>query len=440
MPSDKKNQEQNSLGAPHGQLIRTLGRWSMVALAVNSMVGGAIFALPAVIAALVGKSSTWAVTAAGAAMAVIIACYAEVASQFTGTGGTYLYARLAFGRFTGLQMGWMILLARLTACAAGVNLLVIYLGEFWPEATLPVPRFIVITLLLGTLAVVNLRGVAAGAVLSNASAAAKILPLGVVCAVGFCYLTIHPPVQSMAAGADLDGWLQAILLLFFAYGGYEAALNPMGEAKDPRRDAVFALFAGLAIVTLLYTLVQFTVMGVLPNAALSARPLADAAAVLMGRPGAMLISAGAVFSVYGYLSANMLTGPRTTFALAELGDFPACFAAVHPRFRTPHFSIAAFALSMWMFALFGSFTWNLTLSAVARLLYYGAVCVAVPVLRKKQPQASAFRVPGGRLLPVLGVTICAALLTRVDYSKSFILAVTIAIAALNWFAVATRGR
>jgi basic amino acid/polyamine antiporter, APA family len=234
--------------------------------------------------------------------------------------------------------------------------------------------------------------------------------------------------------------LQAILLLFFAYGGYEAALNPMGEAKDPRRDAVFALFAGLAIVTLLYTLVQFTVMGVLPNAALSARPLADAAAVLMGRPGAMLISAGAVFSVYGYLSANMLTGPRTTFALAELGDFPACFAAVHPRFRTPHFSIAAFALSMWMFALFGSFTWNLTLSAVARLLYYGAVCVAVPVLRKKQPQASAFRVPGGRLLPVLGVTICAALLTRVDYSKSFILAVTIAIAALSWFAVATRGR
>jgi amino acid transporter len=185
-------------------------------------------------------------------------------------------------------------------------------------------------------------------------------------------------------------------------------------------------------------MLQFTVVGVLPDAAHSDRPLADAARVLMGHSGAVLISAGALISVYGYLSANMLTVPRSTFALAEVGDFPAHFAAVHPRFRTPYVSIAVFALLIWIFALLGSFSWNITLSAVARLVYYGAVCAAVPVLRKRQPEAATFRVPGGMILPGLGIMICVALLTRVDFTKSLILLATIAVALLNWLAVRNR--
>jgi APA family basic amino acid/polyamine antiporter len=429
---------QKTSGASRPELVRAIGRWSMVALTVNSILGSGIFGLPSAIAAAVGNSSTWAVLLAGVAMAVIISCYAEVASQYTETGGTYLYVRRAFGRLAGLQVGWLSLLSRLTACAAGVNLLVVYLGEFWPEATHAVPRFMVITLFLGTLAVVNYRGVGAGTVVSNVSVAAKLLALGVVCAVGVCYLIAYPTIRVAAASADVDGWLKAILLLFFAYGGYEAALNPMGEAKDPRRDAVFALFVGLFIITLLYAVLQFIVIGVLPDPAHSDRPLADAARVLMGPPGAALISAGALISVYGYLSANMLTVPRSTFALAELGDFPAAFAAVHPRFRTPHFSIVAFALLIWVFALFGSFSWNVTLSAVARLVYYGAVCAAVPVLRKRQPEAATFRVPGGKTLPALGMMICVVLLTRVDFTKSLILAATIVVALLNWLVVRNR--
>jgi APA family basic amino acid/polyamine antiporter len=410
----------------------------MVALTVNSVLGSGIFGLPSALAAALGNSSPWAVLLAAAAMAVIIGCYAEVASQFTEAGGTYLYVRRAFGRFAGLQVGWLSLLSRLTACAGGVNLLVVYSGEFWPEATHPVPRFMVITLLLGTLAVVNYRGVGAGAAVSNISVLAKLLALGIVGAIGMGYLVAHPPVPSAAPAADLDGWLKAILLLFFAYGGYEAALNPMSEAKDPRRNAVFALFVGLFIVTLLYTMLQFTVVGVLPDAAHSERPLADAARVLMGHSGAVLISAGALISVYGYLSANLLTVPRSTFALAEVGDFPARFAAVHPRFRTPYVSIAVVALLIWIFALFGSFSWNITLSAVARLVYYGAVCAAVPVLRRRQPEAAIFRVPGGMILPALGILICIALLTRVDFTKSLILLATIVVALLNWLAVRNR--
>jgi basic amino acid/polyamine antiporter, APA family len=421
------------------QLVRAIGRWSMVALAVNCILGSGIFGLPSPVAGFVGRWSPEAVLLAGLAMAVIIGCYAEAASQFTESGGHYIYVRRAFGRLTGIQVGWMTLLGRLTACAAAVNLLVISLGEFWAGASAALSRLAVISLFVGSLAFANYRGVAAGTLVSNVSVVAKLVPLALVCAVGIFYLAAHPGLTAAPATGGVDGWLKAVLLMIFAYGGYEAALFPMGEAKDPRRDAAFALFAALLTVAFLYTTLQCIVIGALPDAPHSERPLADVARVMMGRGGAALISVGALISVYGYLSANLLAGPRATFALAERGDFPARFAAIHAQFRTPYVSIVAYSLLVWAFALLGSFTWNVTLSAVARLFYYGAVCAAVPVLRRKQPQAAAFRLPGGPVLPALGVLICLVLLTRVDFSKSLILLATILAAGANWLAVRGRG-
>ncbi len=368
-------------------------------------------------------------------MAVIIACYAEVASQFAQTGGTYIYCRAAFGRLTGLQVGWMLVLGRITACAANANLLVIYLGEFWPRATQPSPRAAIITILLGILLIVNYRGVRDGTLVSNFFVVAKLLPLAIVALAGGYYLATHAAIAQPAANSNAGAWRNALLLLFFAYGGYEAAMNPMGEARNPKRDAPFALFVALAIITLIYTLIQWVVVGVLPATLHTDRPLAEAARVLLGRGGASLVAIGALVSVYGYLGANFLTGPRATFAFAEQGDFPRLFAAVHPKFKTPHVSIIVFAVLCWALALVGSFAWNVTLSAVARLFYYGAVCTAVPVLRRKQPEAAWLRLPAGPFFAVLGILICLALLTGVDFSKSLILLATIAIALLNWLAV-----
>ncbi|HEY1873395.1 MAG TPA: APC family permease [Steroidobacteraceae bacterium] len=421
------------------ELVRAIGRWSMVALAVNSIVGSGIFGLPSPVAGFLGRASPLAVLLAGAGMGVIIACYGEVASQFTETGGTYLYLRHAFGRLAGLQVVWLMLLSRLTAVAAAMNLLVTYLAEFWPRATQPLPRLAIITGFIGVLAAVNCRGVGAGTQMSNASVVAKLGALGLVCAAGFGWLMVHPAVAAPPLSPNADSWLRAMLLLLFAYGGYEAALNPMGEARDPRRDVAFALFAALIIVTVLYTVLQWVVVGVLPDPAASQRPLADAARVMLGEPGAALISIGALISVYGYVSANMLTTPRGIFAPAQAGDLPALLGAVHSRWRTPYVSILVFAVLLWAFSQFATFSWNVTLSAVSRIVYYAGICAAVPVLRRKQPGAAAFRVPGGLTLPILGVAICALLLTRVDFGKSLILLATIAVALLNWALVRDRG-
>src|ERR1700758_2871480 len=140
-------------------LVRAIGRWSLAALTVNCIIGSGVFGLPSALAAKAGRGSILGVLLAGAAVAVVMACFAEVASRFTETGGPYLYAREAFGRFMGIQVAWLVWFVRLTACAANANLFVTYLGEFWCRATEPLPKLAILTTLIGVLAAINFRGV-----------------------------------------------------------------------------------------------------------------------------------------------------------------------------------------------------------------------------------------------------------------------------------------
>jgi amino acid transporter len=418
--------------SPQTGLVRAIGRWSLAALAVNSIIGSGIFGLPATVAGLLGKRSVVAVLIAGAAMGVIMACFAEVASQFSEAGGPYLYARAAFGRLTGILVGWMLYLAQTAAPAANANLFVIYLAEFWPAAKEPWPRFVTLTLLVGVLALINARGARQGAAVSNVFTVAKILPLLMVVLAGAAVTIIHPAPWGAAGPMPASVWIKAMVLLIFAYGGFESALAPMSEAKNPGRDAAFALFVALTACTVIYALVQWVVVGVLGPGATTDRPLAEVARITMGNRGAGLVALGALVSVYGYLSAKLLGMPRVTFALAKGGDLPQVFAAVSPRFHTPWFSILFYAAAVWGLALVGSFAWNVTLSVIARLFYYAVVCAALIALRRKQPMAAGFRLPGGQVLAVLGVGIAVVLATQVDLSKSLILAATVGAALVNW--------
>jgi amino acid transporter len=417
-------------------LVRAIGRWSLAALAVNSVIGSGIFGLPATVAGLLGKRSVAAVLIAGAAMGVIIACFAEVASQFSEAGGPYLYARTAFGRLAGILVGWMLFLAQTAAPAANANLFAIYLAEFWPAATERWPRFLILTLLVALLAFINIRGARQGAAVSNIFTVAKILPLLMVVLAGAAVTIIHPAPWGAAGPIPASTWMKAMVLLIFAYGGFESAMAPMSEAKNPGRDAVFALFVALIACTAIYALVQWVVVGVLGPGATTGRPLAEVARTTMGNRGAGLVAIGALVSVYGYLSAKMLGMPRVTFALAQRGDLPQPFAAVGKRFHTPWVSILFFAVAVWGLAISGSFAWNVTLSVAARLFYYAVVCAALialrrKALRRKQPRAG-FRLPGGPVLALLGIGICVALATQIDLSKSLILAATVGAAVLNW--------
>jgi amino acid transporter len=400
---------------------------------VNSIIGSGIFGLPSLITRQLGAAGPVAWVAAAVFSSIIMLCFAEVASRFTETGGPYLYARVAFGRFTGILMGWLTWLVRLASAAANANLFIIYLAEFWIHAQAPLPRVVVLTALIGMLTAINYWGVNAGTQLSNVFTVAKLLPLVVFILLGGVYLlSHHQSVQIGFVNTGHGSWLDAMILMVFAYGGFEGALLPMGEAKDPRRNAPFALIAALVICAVVYTLVQVVVMGVLANSAASDRPLAAAAHLFMGDVGTTFITVGALLSVYGYLASMTLNVPRLTFALAEQGDFPQVFAAVHRRFRTPYVSILVFGVLLWVLAFTRSFEWNVVLSAIARLFYYGIVCAALIVLRRSAPGEARFRLPGGPALAMIGIALCLVFLTAMQRVAFYILAVVALIAFLNW--------
>lgn len=401
---------------------------------LNTMIGASIFGLPSLIAARLGRLSPIAYFVAFAGVAVIAACLAEVASYFQEAGGPYLYAREAFGRFAGIQIGWLTWLSRISACSGVANLFITYLAAFAPATRSPWIRAGVLTVLIGFLAAVNYRGVTNGKWLSNFFTVTKVLLLTLFIVVGLAALGLRPEIRvtSPDVPAGVRDWFAAVLLMVYAYGGFEAALFASGEASNPRKDAPAALAIALVTATLLYVAVQYVVIYTLANPGATTKPAVDAARQFSGPVGVSLVAAGTLISVYGYLSANMLHTPRVTFAMGEHGDFPAAFAAIHPRFRTPYISILAFAVFLLVFSIGGDFRWNATLSAVARLFMYGAVAAALPTLRRKKPRGAAFRLRGGTAFAAVALVFTGLLLTTVRWGEGVVVLATFGIGTANW--------
>lgn len=417
-------------------MVRAIGRWSLAALMVNIIIGSGIFGLPSKVASMIGRQSPIAFLIAAVGIGVIAACFAEVASCFRKSGGPYLYTRVAFGRFVGLQTGWLNWLSRLAASAASANLFTSYLAGFWPQMKDPFPRIVAISLLLGVLTAINVRGIKMGTVVSNFFTASKLVPLVIFVLGGCVFLLLRgSPVPRVAESFGIDAWLNSIPLVIFAYVGFEAALIPAGEMKNPDRDAPIAILAALAICAPIYALVQFVVVQTMANPSQSENPLAAAAYVFGGHTLATMIAFTVLLSIVGYLAAGMIASPRIVFAFAEQGDLPRWFAAVHPRYMTPYISILVFGVLVWALAMLGTFSWNAKLAAVSRLIIYALTCGALPALRWKKPGLAKFRLPFGTLFAVLGIGFCGVVLTRIGRVEVLVLAVTLTIALLNWVAV-----
>ena len=409
---------------------------------LNAIIGSSVFGLPSVIAARLGAASPWSWLVAAVGIGIIIACFAEVASRYGSAGGPYLYGREAFGRLVGIEMGWVAYLVRLTAAATNANLFVIYLAEFWPTARTFAP--LVLALLIVPLAMINAGGVGAGARVSSLVAGLKLLPLAFFMVVGAGFLLQSEPTAFVPSEAPrLGTWLEVVLLLMFAYGGFEAALVPLGEAKNPRRDAPFALFVALGVCALIYSTVQLVVLTALPDPGSSDRPLADAARVIVGPWGATLLAAGALLSVYGYLAGAMVNVPRLTYAMADRGDLPAWLGRVHPESRVPRNSLWVFAVLVWILAASGSFLQNLTLSAVSRLFTYGVICLALPVLRTLERRGRApsaeFVLPAGTSIAVLGLLFSLVLALRASSREAWIMGITFVAGLITWLWARSRG-
>ncbi len=425
----------------HG-LIRTIGRWSLTALMINSVIGGGIFGLPSLLAAKLGGLSPVACLGAGAGILIIAACIAEVSSRYEQTGGIYLYARDALGRFAGLLVAWLIWLTRIAAPAAVADLFCTYLAQFFAFAGTSRGKLLILAALLGHLAILNYIGARAGKNVSNLFTVAKVGFLLFFVLAGLFVLLLKPEVRVPLAVPVLSvrSWFDAILLLVYGYGGFEGALVVGGESTNPKRDTPIALLLALGAASIIYTGVQYVTIATLPGAASSVRPLSDAAQHFLGPAGATVMALAALASAYGYLSANLLHSTRITFAMAQQGDCFGFLGAVHPKYRTPYFSILVYGLIVFLFAALGNFQWNALLSAVSRLATYGAMAICVPVLRRRAIGRAQFLLPAPYLFAGLALLFSVVLLTQMGKGEFYVVGSTCAIALLNWIFLRRRRR
>lgn len=423
------------------ELVRSIGRWALAGLVINCIIGSGIFGIPGELTQRLGRASPLAMIAAGLAMATIMACYAEVASQFSEPGGSYLYVRTAFGRFAGIQVGWFWLLSLLGGCAASANLLVTYVAGMLPQTAHGWTRAAILTAAIAIPVAANYRGVRAGTYVSSVMTVAKLAPLVVLIALGlwrFGHVAqiVHP---AEITSTGWKAWAESLLLVIFAYEGYEDTVVPSGEVKNPRKNIPFALFTGMAACMAVYTLLQFVTVATIGNHATD-RPLGTVAAVLLGPGGETFVAIAVMLSVYGYISAAILNAPRLASAFAANGDGPERLGKLHQRFHTPGLAIFVFAALVWALALTGTFLWALALAVGASTIYYGGVCASLIRLRRMRPNADALRIPWGPVWAVLGIIFALVMLTQMDVRESLLMVVTAAIAAANWWWAKRRAR
>jgi basic amino acid/polyamine antiporter, APA family len=418
-------------------LVRGIRRWDLVAVVINGIIGAGIFGLPSNVFARIGSYSLIAFAVCALVVTLIILCFAEVGSRYDATGGPYLYAREAFGSLLGFEVGWLQWVARITAFAANINLLVGYLSFFWPAANAEPWRSLIITGLTLSLMLVNVTGVRKATVLGNFFTIGKLIPLILFIAVGLFFVNTGNFSFAAGEGSPQLGYAAfsgSVLLLIYAFTGFEMAVIPAGEVQNPQRNIPFALLTAIGIVATLYILIQFVSIGTLPGLAGSTKPLADASNNFLGTAGAVIISAGAMVSITGNLSLLILAGSRIPFAMAEQKQLPRFLASTHKSFRTPHFSILLTTALMLALAISGTFIYALTISAIARLLTYAATCAALPKLRHtKDAPPAKFKAPAGIYVSIAALLLAGWLLSNSKLTEARDAGIAAAIGLLIYF-------
>lgn len=402
--------KQDNKPTPQPKFKRSVSKWEIVGLSINDVIGSGVYLLPAGAALLLGSVSIWAVFLAGCAVAVLVLCFAAASSYFDEQGGAYLYAREAFGAFIGFQIGWMTWLARVTSVASLSAGFALACSFFLPTLAHGWSRAVLIAAAIGMLTFINVIGVKHGAKMAVFITIAKFIPLLLFIGIGFSaidWTLLQVPTPSVS----FDSMTKAILLILFAYVGFESTPGAAGEFKNPQKNIPFALLIMVLLVTITYTLIQFVAVGTFPNLATSGAPLAEAAAYFSGSGLAVVLTVGAMVSILGNMGNTILMGPRYLYALANDGYLFSFLAKIHPRYNTPAAAILVQSAIALVLALSGSFVQLAMLSIIARVATYAGTAAAVPVLRKKHPNRRGIvKLPGGYFIPLVALCLCLVFL------------------------------
>jgi amino acid transporter len=403
----------------------------MLFIGVNGVVGGGIFLLPGQVAGIAGPAAVWAYLAAGMVVILIGLAYVELSARFERTGGPVVYAEEAMGRTAGFTVGWSVWLTYLVGWAVLSDGFVSYLGSLWTPAETFAP--LVIILLVVSFCLLNTFGVRLGSRVINVFTVAKLVPLTVLVIAGLTFAGAPENFTLDLVPPGSEGFLMAVLVIIFAYGGFEAVSIPAGEMVSPRRTVAVAVIGTLSVVTVFYMLIQYSALRIEPNLADADSPLAAAGGIMFAG-GLVFMTIGALVSIGGTQSGVALIAPRSLYALSREGMIPAFLGKVHPRFSTPVASIWLTGALVIVLATTGTFAQLILLNVAARLYQYLMVCVSAAILRVRGDDSeTSFRLPLGPTIPIVAAILCVVLLTRQSLFEILALLIALAVGLILYF-------
>jgi len=403
------------------QLKRKLSLFDVINLVVGTIVGADIYIAAAFGAGFLGPASLIAWVIAGIMAIIIALSFAECSSILPRAGGPYVYAREAFGDFVGFLVGWSLLIAAWSALAVFPLAFVAYLLYFFPNMPVIIQIIVKIIFVL-FLAFINYVGVKDAGIVNDVLTIVKIAPILAFTLIGIGYFIINPHVlvsnYTPFLPLGLTGLGSAIVLIFWAYVGFELVTVPSDEIENSKKTIPRAIILGMGVIALFYVVTNFVILGIVPwgQLALSSAPLALAGYGLLGALGATIVSAGALFSIAGSDEAGVLSTTRIPYAMAGDGLLPKIFAKLHPKYETPYASIIFITSTALIASIFGSISQLIILSVFTILFCYLITCLSVFPLRKKYKKV--IKVPS--ITPVIGVIISIYIMSQCNITQIII--------------------
>ena len=393
-------------------LKKDLTSFDLTSIVVGSIVGADIYIASALTAGLLGPAAILVWVVAGVCATIIALVFAYCSYYVPRVGGPFAFVSEAFDDFYGFLTGWSIWIAEVLSLPVFAIAFVQYLQYF---ITLNFYQQLLIKgVFLFGLTYINIRGVKVAGRVNDALTMIKLSPLLLLMIVGIGFFAFHPETltSNYAPFAPLGfgNFGAALVLIFWAYVGFEMGTLPASEVKNPRTTIPKAIITGMMIVTVFYLLTNFVVYGRLNWVILQTTkiPLVLVGFALLGTAGAIIMALGALVSVSGSDESGILGTARLSYAMSVDGLFPRLFSKEHPKYRTPYMALLLQGIIAFALCIFSGLSDLISFSVFNLAIAFLLTCLALLVLGKRKHKKTLH---GQRILPSLGIIICLYLIT-----------------------------
>jgi APA family basic amino acid/polyamine antiporter len=426
-------------GAANGAVAaRKLNTFDVTSLVVGSIIGADVYVATAIGARLVGPASLLVWVLAGAMAMVIALSFAHCVLILPKVGGPYAFVREAFNPFAGFIVGWGLLLAEWFSLAVFPVAFTQYFLFFDPGIG-DLGKVLLKALFIVIILVTNLVGVKAAGRVNDGLTIAKLAPLVLIVLGGLGFLGLQPGTFGSNFAPFFTGdslaFGRALVLIFWAYAGFELSTIPTDEVDRPAKTVPRAIVVGMLIVIGFYFLTNFVVIGSVGGSVLgsSSSPLIDAANAMFRSPvllaGAvvLVVAVGALLSITGADESGTVGTSRLAYAMSLDGLLPKAFSRTHAKFKTPYLGLIFLCGTAFVASLLGGLT-DLIASSVFLLAFvYFVTCISTILLEKKHPEVSrGLRLK--RAIPLAGALFSVVLMVLVS---PYLIAISLVLLAVG---------